>query len=342
MIRLRQSTASQEVPLGPFVDANDGFTLEDGLGPIAASDIRLWKSGAGALVDASGTATTIGDGTYLVTLDATDTNTLGPLVITVTLSGARPVRIECEVLPALVYDSLQVNTGIAADARAINGDVDSASKLGTFGNTIAIAVVGDTSTTTSVKVATAFTTPPEIFTVADQMKGKRILFTTNASQSDGITGQGARVVASSTPSGGLVTLTVEPPLATAPLIGDILVFFDGATPGLTPVGHAKASIEALQESTQAATNLRRQGLAAATGTLAAASTTTVLNISSITPALSDANQLKSRVVLIVDESGSEAQLKVQGGRISASTTTTITLEQPLTRAPAAGNVFIVV
>jgi hypothetical protein len=106
-IKLKQSTASQEVPLGPFVDKTDGSTAEAAL-TIANTDIKLWKTGATALVSKnSGGATYMSNGVYYTVLDATDTATLGPLVIFVHITAeALPVRVECEVLLANVYDAL--------------------------------------------------------------------------------------------------------------------------------------------------------------------------------------------------------------------------------------------
>lgn len=105
-IRLKQSTASQEIPLGIFVDETDGKTAETEL-TIANTDIKLWKMGATTLASKnSGGATHISGGIYYTVLDATDTGTLGGLVIFVHVAGALPVRVECEVLAANVYDSL--------------------------------------------------------------------------------------------------------------------------------------------------------------------------------------------------------------------------------------------
>lgn len=106
MIFLKQSTASQEVPLGYFVDSTDGNTEETGLS-IANTDIKVWKTGATTLANKnSGGATHISNGIYYAVLDATDTDTLGPLVIFVHVSGALTVRLECCVLAENVYDSL--------------------------------------------------------------------------------------------------------------------------------------------------------------------------------------------------------------------------------------------
>lgn len=101
---LRQSTASQEVPLGYFVDSTDGNTEETGL-TIANTDIKIWKTGATSLASKnSGGATHMANGVYYATLDATDTDTIGPLVIFVHVSGALAVRLECNVLDEAVYD----------------------------------------------------------------------------------------------------------------------------------------------------------------------------------------------------------------------------------------------
>lgn len=105
-IYLKQSTASQEVPLGYFLDSTDGNTEETGL-TINNTDIKLWKNGATTLANKnSGGATHISNGVYYAVLDATDTGTLGPMVIFVHVSGALAVRVETCVLAANIFDSL--------------------------------------------------------------------------------------------------------------------------------------------------------------------------------------------------------------------------------------------
>lgn len=104
MIYLRQSTASQEVPLGHFVSDADGKTASTAL-TIANTDIKVWKSGAIALADkTAGGATHISGGIYYCVLDATDTDTIGPLVLFVAVTGALAVRLECCVLDEAMYD----------------------------------------------------------------------------------------------------------------------------------------------------------------------------------------------------------------------------------------------
>jgi len=140
-IYLKQSTASQEIPLGVFVDETDGKTAEPAL-TIANTDIKLWKTGATTLADKnSGGATNISGGIYYATLDATDTDTLGPMVIFVHVSGALPLRVECDVLPANVFDArygsdkLQVHvdeiTASLITSTAIADDAITAAKINT-------------------------------------------------------------------------------------------------------------------------------------------------------------------------------------------------------------------
>lgn len=113
---LRQSTAVS-IPLGPFVDEEDGVTPLTSL-TISQADVRLAKNdGNWAQKSASGNASHEENGWYEISLSATDTNTLGTLIVAVNESGALPVWREFQVVPAPVYDALvagsdvlQVNT----------------------------------------------------------------------------------------------------------------------------------------------------------------------------------------------------------------------------------------
>lgn len=102
---LKQSTAV-DIALGPFVDSTDGFTAETGL-TISQADVRLKKNGgAWTQKNQASSATHEENGWYEVNLDATDTNTLGLLVVAVNETGALPVWREFLVVPANVYESL--------------------------------------------------------------------------------------------------------------------------------------------------------------------------------------------------------------------------------------------
>lgn len=138
-ILLKQSTASQEIPLGYFVDSADGNTEETAL-TIANTDIKLWKEGATTLANKnSGGATHISNGIYYATLDATDTNTLGNLIIFCHVTGALTVKVDCVVLPANVYDSLVAGTD--------NLQVDTIQWLGTACATPTVAGVPEVDVT---------------------------------------------------------------------------------------------------------------------------------------------------------------------------------------------------
>jgi hypothetical protein len=105
-IALRQSTASQEIPLGYFLDSTDGNTEETGL-TIANTDIKVWKAGGTTLANkTSGGATHMSNGVYYAVLDATDTDTVGPLVVFCHPAGALATRTECYVLEEAVFDAL--------------------------------------------------------------------------------------------------------------------------------------------------------------------------------------------------------------------------------------------
>ncbi len=106
MIPLKLATASQQIPIGHFVDSTDGNTAETAL-TIANTDVKLWKKGATSLVNKnSGGATHMSGGVYYLVLDATDTDTIGPLVIFVQVAGALACKVECMVMHANVYESL--------------------------------------------------------------------------------------------------------------------------------------------------------------------------------------------------------------------------------------------
>src|SRR3989304_6007279 len=99
MTWLKQSTAG-DVALGPFVDATDGVTPETGLS-LTQAECRLKKNGgAWAQKNQASTAAHEEEGWYEVNLDATDTNTLGILVLAVYVSGALPAWRGCLVVPA--------------------------------------------------------------------------------------------------------------------------------------------------------------------------------------------------------------------------------------------------
>lgn len=127
---LRQSTASQEISLGQFLDSTDGDTEENAL-TIANTDIKLRKHGTTTLANKnSGGATSISNGVYHATLDATDSNTLGMLEVYIHVAGALAVKDKYMVLPAAVFDYFVLGTGTwDSNMTAISGDTGAADNL---------------------------------------------------------------------------------------------------------------------------------------------------------------------------------------------------------------------
>jgi hypothetical protein len=109
---LKQST-SVVISFGPFLDKTDGNTLETGLVSAldhASTGIMLSKNGGTLAVrHATVTASSYDAyGNYKVTLDTTDTGTLGTLRMQYTDNNttALPVWQDFMVVPAMIYDSL--------------------------------------------------------------------------------------------------------------------------------------------------------------------------------------------------------------------------------------------
>ena len=125
---LRQST-SQVIRFGPCLDITDGVTEETSL-TLAQADMRLSKDGgAFAQKNASGNATHDSDGWYSTTLDATDTNTVGELILNVHQpANTLPVWMRFYVVEEAIYDALFASSAAAFDS---NQRVDVGSVLGT-------------------------------------------------------------------------------------------------------------------------------------------------------------------------------------------------------------------
>src|SRR5688572_10751391 len=109
---LKQSTASTLL-LGPFLDSTDGVTSETAL-TISQSDVLLWKEGGTTLAqkNEATSCTHRSNGLYTCPVNTTDTNTLGTLVVSVSESGALPIRQDYLVVPANVYDSFTLGTDL--------------------------------------------------------------------------------------------------------------------------------------------------------------------------------------------------------------------------------------
>lgn len=206
---LKQSTAV-DVLIGPFVDVTDGRTAETGETPT----VKLSKNGQ-TLAAKSDATTPVhdADGYYNCELDATDTNTVGTLVLTVAASAnALPVRHEFQVVEEAVYDAIYASGGTVESA----ADIAAAVHVGT----IITGVVGSgTNNTTTVSIATGSGATTPALTVTDQVKGRVLLFRTDTATA-ALRGQGAPIDGSSTTA---ITIAAGNALTTAAADGDTFV-----------------------------------------------------------------------------------------------------------------------
>jgi hypothetical protein len=137
---------SPVIKIGPFVDSTGA--LQTGL-TINATDVRLSKNGATGSAKNSGACTHDSNfsGYYTCTFNTVDTATVGPLQISVAVSGALPVYEELQVLSGNAYNALYSST--ADSLPAIGGAVP---KLGITDSGTAQSV-----TSTTIQLASAAT-----------------------------------------------------------------------------------------------------------------------------------------------------------------------------------------
>ena len=159
MIRILRQSTSVDLPIGPFLDSTDGSTAETGL-TITQPDIRLKKNGGNwAQKNAAQTLTHEENGNYEVTLDATDTDTLGHLRLHVNEAGALPVWDDFLVVPAAVYDALVSGTGAGLRADIISSAGSAISQLGGLLNANVTQISGDATSADNLESYTDGTTP---------------------------------------------------------------------------------------------------------------------------------------------------------------------------------------
>lgn len=132
MFYLAKDTASQKV-LAYLVDATDGYSPETG---VSSPTIKISKAAGVGNSPNDGTFAELDStdlpGWYSVQLDATDTDTLGTLVIDVFKSGtSRHFTDRGYVLPAKVYNSLFAGTdNLEVDTVQVGGTSQTARDLG--------------------------------------------------------------------------------------------------------------------------------------------------------------------------------------------------------------------
>lgn len=214
-MRLKQSTAVV-IPFGPALLPADGLTLVTSLVSAidnAATGIMLSKNGgAKAVRHATVTASTYDAyGDYRVTLDTTDTNTLGSLrAAFANNTGVLPIWQDFEVVPANVYDSQigSTSTFLKADIAAINTVTADAPLLD--GN-VAADVIGTVSTAVNgAGSATSFSCSDITEATTNHYLGKQV-----SVKSGTLAGQWLGVVTSYALTTGEGVFTVSPGSPTA-------------------------------------------------------------------------------------------------------------------------------
>lgn len=159
MARILKADTAFTFRIGPFLDEDDGKTIETGLS-IAQADIQISKNGAAfAQTSASSPTTTHdADGWYQCPLTTSDTDTEGPLTVQIHMTGALPVWEHFMVVNANVYDSLYAAAAtdyLQVDMLQIGGDSQSGTDLKDFAdagydpatNKVQGVVLTDTCTT---------------------------------------------------------------------------------------------------------------------------------------------------------------------------------------------------
>jgi hypothetical protein len=176
---LKQSTATTLL-LGPFLDSTDGVTAETAL-TISQADVLLWKEGGTTLAqkNEATSCTHRSAGYYTCPVNATDTNTLGTLVVTVAESGAIPVRQDYTVVAANVYDSLfgAGTDKLEVDIVQAGGDAQAGTN---FARGLRAQISGVSDNTAFTATTTIFESDTVTEATADHYIGCVIAFTSGA------------------------------------------------------------------------------------------------------------------------------------------------------------------
>lgn len=118
MLTLKQneSTAARRRVFFNLVDGTDNKTAETGL-TLSGSEIKVSKNGATA-ANMAGTAAEVSSmgGLYYYTLDATEVDTLGTVVLYINKSGCNAVHVPIQVIAADVYDAAALGLTNLANA----------------------------------------------------------------------------------------------------------------------------------------------------------------------------------------------------------------------------------
>lgn len=250
MLYLKQSTASQSVLIGPFVDDTDGTTAETALS-IANTDIRLSKNGGNLAAKNSVGATHDEAGWYTITLDATDTNTVGRLQGHVKVTGALMVHFQATVVEEAVYDMLFASgaVALATAASLATAQTDLDTLTGSDGVTLATSQPNYAPATASA-LSTAQTdldtlTGSDGVTLAASQPNYAPATAAALATTDGVADAIKAVTDNLPNSGALTDLATAAAVSTAQADLDTLTGTDGVTLAASQPNYAPATASAL-------------------------------------------------------------------------------------------------
>jgi hypothetical protein len=176
---LKQLGSGQTVLIldGPLVDSVDA-TKEEGL-TITSGEVLLWKQGGGSMgaKSESSALTHAGFGMYYDTLNDTDTNTLGQLIVGVWESGILVARHDYMVVPANVWDSMFGTDKLQVDTVELNSVAASAANLERSASVIVRGTVTDSGHTPT---NSAFKASDITEATDDAFIGRIVIFTSGA------------------------------------------------------------------------------------------------------------------------------------------------------------------
>lgn len=382
---LKQSTAVV-IPFGPFVDKTDGVTLETGLVSAldhASTGIMLSKNGGTLAVrHASVTASSYdAHGCYKVTLDTTDTGTLGSLrVIYTDAATCVAVWQDFQVVPANVYDSLvggsdnlQVDAvqwlGTACATPTVAGvpEVDLTHVAGSTTSVAALATNADAILTDTADMQPKLGTPAGASISADiaAVKSQTAAIETDTQDIQSrlpaaLTGDGnikadalkingsapgtqqtgdayARLGA---PAGASVSADIAAVKTQTAAIETDTQDIQTRIPAALVGGRMDATVDGtgMESGATAAIAAAVQAGTVIYGTADSGASTTVIPVKTLDITLTDADQLKGRLIMF-EKSTATVALQGQGAPITASSTTDITVTAAFTTAPSEDDVF---
>lgn len=358
---LRKAT-SVTIMFGPFVSSTDGVTLKTDATTItdidhASTGIFLSKAGATAAIRNGTPTASVADayGMMRVTLNTTDTGTTGMLdVLFAKAATYLPVSKQFEVLEQVVYDVLfgtvalatlsnitsAAGVALAADqavnatkiggttqtGRDIGASVLLSSGTGTGQLSLASGAVLLQATQTGVTIPTVTNLTNLPAAAALEATAQSILTDT---AEIGVAGAGLTALAS---AANLATV--------AGYLDTEIADIQSRIPAALVGGRMDSNVSAIGNDTTALTAFKRAVLSNVIGTVGAASSTTSIVTSSLTPAAAVTDQFKGRI-LIFDKDTTTANLRGQGSDITASTAAGVLTVTALTDSPVSGDTFTI-